>query len=73
MTYKVDFLGVETECYGELQWDSNFQVVCEDEEEDMIWILGNPNEKGSSFETWEDIVMSLQPHFSSNIVEISAV
>lgn len=69
--YKVIFLGVETECYGELESNSNFEVVCENEEDDGIWCEGNPS--GGSFETWEDVVMTLQPHFSSNIVEISAV
>lgn len=69
--YKVDFLGVETECYGELQWNSNFEVVCEDEEEDMVWCDGDAS--GDGFKTWEDVVMTLQPHFSSNILEIYAV
>lgn len=69
--YKVIFLGVETECYGELESNSNFEVVCENEDDDGIWCEGNP--RGGSFETWEDVVMTLQPHFSSNIVEISAV
>lgn len=71
--YKVDFLGVETECYGTLAWDSNFEVVCENEEDDGVWVLGDPSKKCGSFETWEDVVMTLQPHFKSNIVEISAV
>lgn len=71
--YKVDFLGVETECYGALEWNSNFQVVCEDEEDDGVWANGNPASDDGSFDTWEDVVMTLQPHFASNIVEITAV
>ena len=69
--YKVDFLGVETECYCTLEWNSNFQVVCENEEDDGVWTDGNPS--GGSFDTWDDVVMTLQPAFASNIVEVTAV
>jgi hypothetical protein len=69
--YKVDFLGVETECYGELLQSSNFAVVCEDEDDDDTWCDANPN--GNDGVDWDDVVRTLQPHFSSNIVEISAV
>jgi len=58
------------ECYGELQEDSNFSVVCDDECDDDIWCNGNP--AGGSFVTWEDVVAGLQPHFDSEIMEISA-
>ena len=71
--YKVDFLGIETECYGELEDSSNFEVVCEDEEDDGIWCDGNPAQDGGGFKTWEDVVMTLQPHFNSDILEICAV
>lgn len=71
--YKVILFGVETECYGTLEDNSNFQVVCEDEEDDGVWCDGNPNSKDYTFETWEDVVLTLQPHFNSNIVEITAI
>jgi hypothetical protein len=61
------------ECYGELRDDSNFQVVCEDEEDDDVWCDGNPNHPEFVFESWKDVVAELQQHFGSEIVEISAV
>lgn len=71
--YKVDFLGTVTECYGELEDSSNFEVVCANEEDDAVWCDGNPNSEDYTFETWEDVVMTLQPHFDSDILEISAI
>jgi hypothetical protein len=61
------------ECYGELLGDSNFAVVCEDEEEDTIWCDGNPHSPDFTFQSWEDVVDYLKTQFDSDIVEISAV
>lgn len=71
--YKVIFLGVETECYGELEASSNFEVICEDENDDGIWRDGNPNCGSGSFDNWDDVVITLQPYFASNIIEICAI
>lgn len=57
-------------CYGELRDDSNFEVVCENEEDDGCWADGKPD--GGSFATWEEVVNTLYKHFDSPIVEISA-
>lgn len=67
----VEYKGRPVECYGTLEEDSNFSVVCADEYDDDVWATGSPN--GGSFLTWEEVVESLQPHFSSDIIEISAV
>ena len=32
--YKVDLLGTVTECYGTLEENSNFEVVCVNEDDD---------------------------------------
>jgi hypothetical protein len=71
MAYKVDFFGVETTCYGELLQSSNFEVVCEDEDDDGIWCDANPS--GDDWVDWDDVVRTLQRYFGSNIVEITAV
>jgi len=70
VTY-VKYEGRNVECYGTLQEDSNFSVVCDDECDDDIWCAGNP--AGGSFTSWEAVVAGLQPHFGSDILEISAV
>lgn len=66
--YVVHFEGRIVECYGELEENSNFSVVCDDEYDDDIWcngIVGPMN--------WEAVVAHLQLYFESDIVEISAV
>lgn len=69
--YIVPFEGRDVECYGTLEEDSNFSVVCEDEDSDFIWCDGHP--EGGSFTTWEDVVECLQLEVHSDILEISAV
>ena len=59
-------------CYGDLADDSNFEVICEDEEDDAIWCNADPR-TGNPFETWKDVVFVLQGQFDSDIVEITAV
>ena len=63
----------DIECYGELQDDSNFSVVCEDEEDDNIWADGNPDREDGTFHSWEEVVDTLKAQYDSPIVEISAV
>lgn len=70
--YKVVFLGKETICYGELNDCSNFDVVCENEYDDDIWCEGLDAFTEANL-SWENVVMLLQPHFHSDIVEITAV
>ena len=69
--YIVPFEGRNVQCYGELEENSNFEVVCEDEADDFIWCDGNPDV--GSFGTWEEVVQVLQLEVSSDILEISAV
>ncbi len=68
--YIVPFEGRDVECYGKLEEDSNFSVVCDDECDDDVWCDGRPD--GGWFTTWEDVVESLQREFNSDILEISA-
>jgi len=71
-TYKVTWFGVETLCYGELEETSNFEVVCVDEDDDDIWWAGVDTFTEENY-TWDNVVLYLQKHFDSDIVEISAV
>jgi hypothetical protein len=66
--YKVIWFGKETLCYGELEETSNFHVVCDEEEDDGVWCDGIDGEL-----TWENVVLHLQRHFDSDIVEITAI
>ncbi len=69
--YKVILFNKETICYGDLEQDSNFQVVCENEEEDDVWCDAHP--EGRDWLDWDDVVRTLQMHFESDIIEITAV
>lgn len=62
--------GYTVECYGTLEEDSNFHVICRDEDYDDAWCEGNP--EGDGFTDWEEVVECLQPHFHSRIIEIGA-
>jgi len=70
--YVVHYQGRDVECYGTLEDDSNFSVVCDDESDDDVWTDGDPI-SGDPFTTWEDVVACLQREYSSDIQEISAV
>lgn len=65
--------GSIVECYGDLEDNSNFAVVCENEEDDGIWADGNPENDDYTFIDWEEVVAVLSDHFDSAIVEITAV
>jgi len=69
--YVVHYEGRDVECYGTLEEDSNFSVVCDDESDDDVWTDAHPD-TGEPFLTWEDVVACLQREFSSDILEISA-
>jgi hypothetical protein len=68
--YVVHYEGRDVECYGDLEEDSNFSIVCYDECDDDIWCDSNP--VGDSFTSWEEVVSTLQGYFNSDILEISA-
>ncbi len=67
--YIVHHNGHDVECYGTLEEDSNFSVVCVDEEDDDVWCNADPV-TGNPFEDWETVVARLQPEFGSRIIEI---
>ena len=64
--------GFEVQCYGDLEDDSNFEVVCEDESEDSTWAEGNPI-TDEPFKTWEEAIEVLHKYYDSNILELTAV
>jgi len=56
------------ECYGTLIDSSNFHVICEDEEDDFVWLTRD----SSKLRTWNDIVKHLKGK-GINVIEISAI
>lgn len=64
--YIVHYEGRDVECYGELEEDSNFSVVCDDEWDDDTWCDGITGEQ-----SWENVVAYLQLYFNCDIIEIS--
>lgn len=65
--YIVHYDGCNVECYGSLEEDSNFSVVCADEWYDDTWCDGI-----NGGLTWENVVAELQLEFGSRIIEITA-
>ena len=73
MKHMVKVAGYEVECYGILEENSNFEVVCDDEEDDSIWCEGN-TETGEPFTSWEECVEHLvEMYFPATIIQITAV
>lgn len=70
--YIVHYEGRDVECYGTLETDSNFSVVCADESDDSVWTDADPV-TGNPFLTWETVIDRLQAHFDSDIQEISSI
>ena len=62
------------DCYGELHDDSNFDVVCEDEDNDTIWVLGN-TDTNEPFKSWAEAVEYFQTKQigCADVVEVSAI
>jgi len=62
------------ECYGELQDNSNIQVICGDEWQDDVWMEGN-TDTDQPFQSWQEAAEFLTklPKFDSGIFELSAI
>lgn len=45
-------------CYGDIHWDSNFEVVCDNEEDDCI-VPGLTNTNDDPVTTWQEVIDSL--------------
>lgn len=57
--------GDTTYCYGKIEEDSNFSIVCEDEFADGVW---TDNEK---FTTWRQVCKFLENNYNTKIEQIS--
>jgi hypothetical protein len=60
------------DCYGEIEENSNFEVVCYDEENDGIWATGN-HDTNEPFKDWEEAVKWLCENLDSRIEQLTAV
>ena len=73
MAHNQDITKIQT--FGELNDDSNFEVVCEDENDDSCWIEGNPINSefaGFTFKNWDEVKKTLIKYYDSDILEISS-
>jgi hypothetical protein len=74
MTYTVTHKGIKVDCYNSVEDNSNFEIICEDENNDTIWIGGNPDTEYYAFSSWEEVVAFFIDELDiSDIVEITAV
>jgi hypothetical protein len=58
--------------YGKLEWDSDFEVLYDDEEFDFTWFSRDPNEQV----TWWEVIDFLLENYiegDESIVEVSAI
>jgi hypothetical protein len=58
----------DVECYGVLEENSNFLVLCSNEEDDFEWLSRDPNK----LRNWDDIVDHLKGK-GLEVVEISTL
>jgi uncharacterized protein YbdZ (MbtH family) len=72
---QVEYQATFISCYGDVRDNSNFYVVCDDEDQDGVWTDGNPNSESGTFANWQEVVefLSQQPCFDSGIIEITEV
>lgn len=61
------------DCYGHLEDNSNFHIVCENEDDDVTWCDGNPNSDDYTFSSWQEVVEILSDEIDGEIVEITTV
>ena len=58
--------GGETWCYGTIEWDSNFSVVCQDEYKDGIWT----GDLGCEPENWDQVCEYLEEYYDPKIEQL---
>lgn len=61
------------DCYGTVRDNSNFYIVCEDENYDGVWADGNPESDDYTFKNWTEVVTYLLENYRSDIVELQEV
>jgi len=60
--------GGETWCYGTIKWDSNFEVVCQNEYNDGVWtgdLEFDPVKEG-----WEGVCKYLEEYYDPQIEQL---
>ena len=60
-------------CYGQVRYNSNFYIVCDDEEYDGVWADGNPDSSDYTFSNWTEVVRVLKREYRADIVELQEV
>ena len=59
--------GGTTFCYGEVREDSNFDIVCENENYDNVWT------DNDSCRTWNQVCKYLENNYNPHIEQLEAV
>ena len=77
MTSTADYIytrknGGTTHCYGSVEDDSNYDLVCENELMDGIWAEGNPASPEFTFTNWREACIHLEKEYCSTIEQIIA-
>ena len=60
--------GETVECYGEIKWDSNFELICDDEDFDGVAVDIN----GETHNSWEKVCKHVIENYRADLVEISS-
>ena len=61
--------GGEIWCYGSIEWDSNFQLCCDDEEFDGVAV----DIEGEKYNTWDKVCQYVIENYRADVEEITAV
>lgn len=64
--------GGKCDCYGTIEEDSNFEIVCYDEEDDCIWLTGN-HDTDEPFKSWQEAVTWLCENVNPKIEQLTAI
>ena len=60
----VEIEDAKIDCFGNVMDDSNFEIVCENEDYDGIYANGNPNRDDFTFRNWSEVVEHLYNYYS---------
>ena len=72
MKTEVEYMGRSCSCYGELEENSNFEMVFDNEELDDVWCEGNPID-GGKFGSWYDAVVAITDAMGEMPAQLEAV
>ena len=63
----------DVDCYGVVRDNSNFYIVCDNEEYDGIWADGNPDRPDGVFRNWTEVVRVIKREYRRDLVELQEI